>query len=104
MVQRLAPDAFEAFIDYELCSARFSRQEMKWLRSYFFESEKGAGRLVVGDMMKADGISQREVDEFFAKMKKDYTQVPDFTLDLTQAKPGSFFEEKIAQAVPAVDL
>jgi hypothetical protein len=45
------------------------------------------------------GLMPREVEEFFGKLK-ELSKVPDFELDLSRAKPGSYFEEMMAAAAP----
>jgi hypothetical protein len=49
--------------------------------------------------MEAKGLSGREIDEMLAVLGR--TGVPDFELDLSKAKPASYFEQKAAEAVPS---
>ena len=51
--------------------------------------------------MEAKGLSGREVDELIGVL--DRTDVPDFELDLSRAKPAEFFAQESAAAVPSGD-
>jgi len=94
MLKRVAPLTYEAWIDYDVAGARFSRGEMEILRALLDGRQIG-----IPDYDKA-GLSDREVKEFEGKLMGE--PVPDFELDLSQAKPATFFEEKAAAASPAV--
>ena len=61
LVKQWVPHAFEAFEDYRMYAANFSRQEIEIIRS-----------MVAGgfDMQKDDALSQREWDEFCKKIGK----------------------------------
>lgn len=119
MVKRIAPIAFEAWVDYELAAETFSYQEMDVLRSILAVKSTRLATEGVGSDLREDrlfttlpntvsaspkalevnhGLTSREVAEFFSKLKR--TTRPDFELDLSQMKDGSYFEEKMAAAVP----
>jgi thymidylate synthase (FAD) len=101
MLKRVAPLSYEAWIDYDVCGGRLSRMELDVLRSLLRGSPDGLaaepGRLSRAEM-EAKGLSGREVDELLATLTSK--AVPDFELDLAQAKPAGFFEQESAAAVP----
>jgi len=102
MLKRVAPLSYEAWIDYDLCSARLSRMELDVLRELLQPTDAGLaapGRMVSRAEMEGKGLSRREADELMAALAP--TQVPDFELDLATAKPASYFEAEAAAAVPA---
>ena len=102
MLKRVAPLSYEAWIDYDVCSARLSRMELDVLRDLVHGDENGiaasGGRLSRAEM-EAKGLSRREVDELLTALGP--TSVPDFELDLGQAKPAAYFEKECAEAVLA---
>jgi thymidylate synthase (FAD) len=100
MLKRIAPLSYEAWIDYDLCGARVSRMELEVLRALLRPGVDGVsaqGQLLRAEM-EAKGLSRREVDELLAALAP--AAVPDFELDLSQAKPAEFFERESAAAVP----
>lgn len=116
MMKRVAPVSHEAWVDYDVCGARFSRAEMQVIqklistRSEGHLQEKGVMTVMDGgpsrmpvsvgvSKMLEMGLGEREVTEFLSKVG-NYGDVPNFDLDLSLAKSASFFEEKIAAAVP----
>ena len=102
MLKRVAPLSYEAWIDYDVCSARLSRMELDVLRELVHGDENGiaasGGRLSRAEM-EAKGLSRREADELLVALGP--TSVPDFELDLSQAKPAAYFEKECAEAVLA---
>jgi thymidylate synthase (FAD) len=96
MLKMVAPLSYEAWIDYDVCGVRFSREEMQALREII-----RSNRPVAAVLAKDTDLSQREMTEFEAKLVG--TPAPDFTLDLSQAQPPEFFEKMMADAVPKVD-
>jgi thymidylate synthase (FAD) len=102
MLKRVAPLSYEAWIDYDVCSARLSRMELDVLRELVHGDENGiaasGGRLSRAEM-EAKGLSRREGDELLAALRP--TSVPDFELDLSQARPAAYFEKECAEAVLA---
>lgn len=120
MMKRVAPLSYEAWVDYDVCGSHFSRMEMGVLRHLVATKKKdekhdmslatittgGQSGIEVGALLDM-GIAKREIDEFLAKFDNDgnapdylHGAGSDFELDLSLAKPASFFEEKIAAAVP----
>jgi thymidylate synthase (FAD) len=110
MVKRLAPESFEAWVDYEFAGCRMSRMELGILRKLVLANLEDAsiipnphGPLIdVASMQSGFGLSKREVDEFLVKLSRP-TVVPSFDLDLAAAKSPEFFAEKWEKAVPTVD-
>jgi thymidylate synthase (FAD) len=101
MLKRVAPLSYEAWIDYDLCSARLSRMELDVLRGLVQPTEAGLvapGATSSREEMEARGLGRREVDELLAALAP--TQAPDFELDLASARPASHFEAEAAAAVP----
>jgi flavin-dependent thymidylate synthase len=122
MVKRIAPETFEAWIDYEFCGAQLSRMEVQALRklltfvgnpdgspaeirSLVFndprESSPRPAGVSVGALTTEYGMSKREVVEFFERLTPK--PIPSFDLDLSQARAPEFFAEKWAAAVPRGD-
>ena len=111
MLKRVAPLSYEAWIDYDVCGAQISRMELDVLRRLV--TPEGAAGLPGGQGLRgsaealdraallAHALSTREAEELVAKLSPRPT--PDFELDLTAAKSGSFFEERFAAAVPGTD-
>ena len=102
MLKRVAPISYEAWIDYDVCGAHLSRMELDVLRSLVRGTDGGVAtdpaHLSRADM-EAKGLSRREIDELLAVLGR--SGVPDFELDLSQAKPAEYFEQKSAAAVPS---
>lgn len=99
MVKRVAPLSYKAWIDYDVCGARFSRAEMETLRMLVTVAENGnvtnsAAKVTIGTPFLAEalGMGTREIDEFKAKLHP--RDVPDFELDLSKAVEGSVFAER----------
>ncbi len=97
MLKMVAPLSYEAWIDYEVCGARFSRIEMQAIRE-IIKTNRPVAAVVADDSID---LSMREIEEFNQKLIAKPT--PDFQLDLSTAKPPEFFEQKMAAAVPQTD-
>jgi hypothetical protein len=52
------------------------------------------------ERLKNIGMNKREIKEFWSKLK--VPEVPDFSLDMSTAKPPSYFEECAKKFVPEV--
>lgn len=117
MMKKVAPMSYEAWIDYDVYGVRFSRLEMAAIRHLVAPREaahlhnKGIATVVSSttepvavdvNVLAEMGLGDREITELFAKLEH-VGSVRDFELDLSKAKPASFFEEKIAAAVPKSD-
>lgn len=115
MVKRVVPLAFEGWVDYELAGASFSYQEMRLLQAFIEgrmqritpDGEEReiviASKLPVStgygeEELKHFGISGREAKELFAKLQPKAR--PDFNLDVSLLRDGSYFEQQMAAAVP----
>jgi thymidylate synthase (FAD) len=101
MLKRVAPLSYEAWIDYDVCGAHLSRMELEVLRSLVRGGPDAiaarAGSLSRPEM-EAKGMSGREIEELLGVLGR--TDVPDFELDLSRAKPAEFFAQESASAVP----
>lgn len=105
MLKRVAPLSFEAWMDYDVTGTRLSRMELDAIRTLVSTTAANgleSGKAVVGAPYLSElGLSTREIEELMAKLKPRIPPV--FDLDLSVAKPGSYFEEKFAEAVPKGD-
>jgi thymidylate synthase (FAD) len=107
MLKRVAPLAYEAWIDYEVRGARLSRMEMEILRwtmvAYHQGNPPASVTAGVVTLLENSGMSDREMMEFKADFDPDQSYpVPDFELDLSQVKPASYFAAEATAAVPNV--
>jgi thymidylate synthase (FAD) len=66
IVQKLYPDAHEAFEDYMMQSMTFSRMELKVLARFLDKTTDNVGHAIESD----DGLSSREVEELRAKISR----------------------------------
>ncbi len=76
MVKLAYPIIHEAWIDYAVCGARMSRHEMQVIKS------------MIGGKSSVDALnsmSERERIDFGKKLERDYTAVPDHSLDIANA-------------------
>lgn len=85
MVQRVAPLAFEAWVDYHLMAERFSYGEMEILAQVVSTREDeemvtGTGHGLWDRHLEAEGLSPREIREFKAKFR--LRERPTFDLDM----------------------
>jgi thymidylate synthase (FAD) len=107
MLKRVAPLAYEAWIDYDVCGVRLSRMELSVLRWLALSNENGLHardqRSFVRRSMDAAGMSKSEISELLAHFEGEVSlrPSPDFDLDLTQAKDAAYFEAQAAAAVPS---
>lgn len=105
MLKRAAPLSYEAWIDFDVCGARLSRGELNALRKLVTPTAEGmtakSGAAVGAADLEGLGLSKREVRELLQKLAD--TEVPDFELDLSKARPAEYFATQFADAVPKVD-
>lgn len=99
MVKKIAPISYEAWIDYDLCGVKLSRMEMEFLTDNVNVQETHSTIYLEEnsfkfEMLKAKGLNDREIGEFIVKLNKDYREVPDFTLDLSNMVSGEIFAER----------
>ncbi|HSC86520.1 MAG TPA: FAD-dependent thymidylate synthase [Polyangiaceae bacterium] len=104
MLKAVAPISYEAWIDYDVCGDRLSRMELDALRKLI--SIDGDSLVAQPGSLDASGqeqlgLSKRERSELLEKLLP--SEKPDFELDLSQAKPPTWFAERFADAVPKVD-
>jgi thymidylate synthase (FAD) len=104
MLKRVAPLSYEAWIDYDVCGAPFSRMELEAVRALVSPAGDGiAARASTSDKaaLARAGLSAREIEELVDKLAPK--PVPDFELDVARAVPAETFADRFAAAVPKVD-
>ena len=104
MLQRVAPLAYEAWLDYNVLGERLSAAERAALAALLEAKDGGLavregasklGRHELGEL----GLSGREIRELLAKIA--LPERPNFALDLAAMRTATQMEEKMRQAVPA---
>lgn len=103
MLKRVAPVSYEAWLDYDVCGDRLSRMELEVLRKLIRVQDgalKASGE-VSQEELQDFGLPKRERAELLSKLQPK--PLPDFELDLSQAKTAEYFAEHFAAAVPSVD-
>jgi len=95
IVQQVVPEAFEAWIDYEYCSHKLSRQELQLLPVY----EQVERNESIEETAAKLGMSKREIKEFFDNISGG--EKPDFTLDMAKAKTPQYFSTQAEQYIPS---
>jgi thymidylate synthase (FAD) len=105
MLKRVAPLSYEAWIDYDVRGTHLSRGELESLRELVRVDadglSAGGGRLDRA-ALEAHGLARREIDELYAKLAPP-APLPDFGLDVANARSAEHFAERFARAVPAID-
>jgi thymidylate synthase (FAD) len=110
MVARIAPLAYEAWVDYDVAGVKLSYGEIELIRTLvlnaptrdFVGCNFARGTGYNGDSAMATfGLDAREWIELQQKLKP--VGRPDFQLDLSQMRSGAVFEEKMLAAVPQID-
>ena len=105
MVKRVAPLSYEAWIDYDVAGAHFSRGELAVLRSLLEPAGDGirarAGGSLDAQALTAHDLSVRESRELLEKLQP--RDRPDFELDLSRMRPPEEIEARMQQAVPRAD-
>ncbi len=105
MLKRVAPQSYEAWIDYDVCGTRMSRMELDAVRRLVSASADSVasrdGTSLDAGALAELGLSKREVRELVDKLGPD--ERPDFELDLSTAKSAEEFAERFAKAVPSID-
>jgi thymidylate synthase (FAD) len=101
MLERVAPLSYEAWIDYDVCGGHVSRAELDALRALIkVDGERlTAGGSLDKAALAERGLANREIEELLAKLRPP-AAVPDFRLDVAQARPAEHFAERFAAAVP----
>jgi thymidylate synthase (FAD) len=102
MVKRVAPLAYEAWIDYDLCGEHFSRGELAALHALLDADDDGvaarSGQRLDAAALAGFDLSAREVRELIDKLRP--TARPDFDLDLARMRPPQEVEALMSAAVP----
>jgi thymidylate synthase (FAD) len=105
MVRRVAPMAYEAWIDYDVGGAHLSRGELAALRQLVVAGDDGVatrdGTRLDAAALAGHGLSAREVREFMGKLKPG--TVPDFELDVSRMRPAHEIEAIMSAAVPKAE-
>jgi thymidylate synthase (FAD) len=108
IVKRVAPLSYEAWIDYDVAAASFSRGELAALRDLIestgdeIRTRANAATLNASDMKKYD-LSPREAREMFAKLANPAHAKPDWELDMSRMRNASDVEAEMSAAVPTID-
>lgn len=110
MVARVAPLAYEAWIDYDVSGVRLSYGEIDMIRHMVASASRqdfiysnfarGVGYDKDG-AMATFGLDAREWGELQQKLKP--VGRPDFSLDLDAMQAGEDFEQRMLAAVPTID-
>ena len=105
MLERVAPLAFEAWLDYDVLGARLSFGERAAIASLLRLEGDG---LAVRDGASLDaaglrgfGLAPREAREMLAKVEAPMR--PDFSLDLSAMRSAEEIEAKMRDAVPQAE-
>ena len=105
MLQRVAPLAFEAWLDYQVLGAKLSYGERRALAKLVQADGEGLaardGAAVDRKALAALGLSARERQELLAKLEPPTR--PDFSLDLATMRSAEEVAAEMAAAVPAVE-
>lgn len=96
MVKVVVPASYRAWMDYTFGARSFSRVDCQLL-----EEAARTGKSPTEEKALALGLSKREWKEFIDKTSYN-GQVPDFTLDLSQAKTPQYFREQAEACVPEI--
>ena len=105
MLQRVAPLAFEAWLDYQVLGAKLSYGERRALAKLVQADGEGLaardGAAVDRKALAALGLSARERQELLAKLEPPAR--PDFSLDLATMRSAEEVAAEMAAAIPAVE-
>src|SRR4051812_45212244 len=103
MLKRVAPLSYEAWIDYDVRGTHVSRAELSAIRALVGvagDALEGKGARLDRAALEAHGMAKREVDELLGKLAPA-AALPEFELDLSQARSAEHFAERFASAVPS---
>ena len=106
MLKRVAPLAFDAWVDYDVLGTRLSGAERSALAQLVrAEGDRLAVREGASAVSRTElanlGLSGREFRELLAKVEAP--ERPDFDLDLAAMRDAAEMEERMQAAVPVVD-
>jgi thymidylate synthase (FAD) len=105
IVKRVAPLSYEAWIDYQVAGAVFSRGELAALQALLDTDAdairtRGERALSVKDLKQFD-LAPREARELLEKLQP--RPVPDYELDLGRMRQAEDIEREMQAAVPVRD-
>ena len=102
MVKRVAPLSFEAWIDYDLLGQSMSRAELSVLAELLDADGSSvatrSGVSFSSEKLKEMGLSGREIEEFFTKLR--HPSAEDFELDLSTMRKAEEVQSEMHEAVP----
>lgn len=101
MLKRVAPLSYEAWVDYDLRGARFSRMELQVLRALVQvdgSGFRGVGQSITEATLVEFGLTSREISELQVKLR-DSTGDLLHELPIDQARDASFFAQKVEVSV-----
>lgn len=106
MVKRVAPLSYEAWIDYDVAGAAFSRGELAAIRDLLECTSdeiraRAAAAPIAANNMKQFDLSPREARELFAKLAP--RDRPDWNLDIARMRDGADIEKEMSAKVPVID-
>jgi thymidylate synthase (FAD) len=101
MTKRVAPLSFEAWMDYDIGGASFSRMELKLIKDLIARNAHMTSVELDFHISENYEMSKREVTEFLNKM--EIQEMDNFELDLTKAKTPEYFQKIMQDAVPKID-
>lgn len=110
MVKRVAPLSYEAWMDYDVLGIHLSRMELNAIKNFINIESTQDGKKYIDTSNYSSPIfeddasigSVREFNELINKFSRN-NDIPNFDLDLSKAKNGLYFEEKMLAAVPKID-
>jgi thymidylate synthase (FAD) len=94
IAQRVAPLAFEAWIDYAFCARTFSRMELQAMWNHWTH-----GAPIGEASLTALGLGKRELAEYKAKTIA-VPEPPNYELDLSKTFPAEHFFQRAEALVP----
>jgi len=105
MLARVAPLTYEAWLDYEVLGEQMSAAELGVIRSLIEPAGDGLKTRSVeltAEDLNAAGLSGRERQELLGKLVP--VERPDFVLDLSDMQTPESMAERMAEAVPDLEV
>ena len=103
MLQRVAPLAYEAWLDYRVLGTQLSAGERAALSDLVQPDEDGlrsTGESLDAERLAAHGLSPREIRELIGKLA--VPERPDFSLDLSAMRNAEDIRREMEAAVPSI--
>lgn len=95
IVKRVAPNSYDAWVDYKFCAKTFSRLDLIALQEHLQTGQ------MTDERLREIGLSKREVGEY--RLKTDGPpDVPLHFLDLRNAKSGDYFRQQAEIYTPDI--